>query len=500
MGGIFWVVIAMLVGFLILLVLEKGLLVSATKAMSWPPGPPKIPIFGNLHQLHKGGRLVHHTLANMTKEYGSIMTVWFGRTPTIVISDHHAAWEVLVTRASDYASRTLPYKARITSAGWHTLATCDFGSYWYSLRKGVLSTALSPVTVSAQMHLQVNDVIAVVRSIEAEASANNGVVNPLIHLRRCTIRLIARLCFGSDFSNDKFIQEMDCVTEDCILQTSHTRLADIFPLLRYIPGLRQPFQEVYQVKCRIENLIRPLIIQYQSSESPNPNCYLQFLLSQDMEEEVVIFNIFEMFLLAVDSTSLATAWALGFLIHYPLVQDKLYKEVIEDSLKGTIGIEKASKMKYLHAVVKESTRMRPIAPLAVPHKAVKDSTLMGRRIEQGTSVTLNLYAVLHDPKVWIEPHKFNPDRFLISRGEEDEDNEGAMKGMERSFLPFGAGRRVCPGMELAKIHVALILANLVKSFEWLSAVEGQLPDLTEDLTFILRMKTPLSAKIVPRCT
>ncbi|KAG9450885.1 hypothetical protein H6P81_010850 [Aristolochia fimbriata] len=484
----------------------------------WPPGPPKLPIIGNLHQLQKGGPLVHINLAEMAKQYGKTMTVWFGTKPTIFVSDYRSAWEVLVTKATDFGARSMPYKSRTISAEWRTISTCDYSEAWYNLRRGAQASFFSPANVLAQTSYQESDVEQLIRSIEEEAAENDGVVNPLPRIRKNVVRLIGRLCFGPDFRDEEFVETMDVIIEDTFSKPGlEDRLADLFPFLRHVPGFKQPFREAYKLKRRIEELISPCLDQYYSSSSSskeNYNHYLQFLLSQGFPQEVVIFSLFEMFLLAVDSTSLTIAWALAFLIHDQQIQDKLYKELIGVEYygkEGALGMEQVSKMKYLQGVVKESTRMRPIAPLGIPHKALYDTSLMGERIEAGTTVMVNLYEVLHDPAVWKEPDRFDPERFLENApgrpqgklGDDEEKDHAAMIGaMERSFLPFGAGRRICAGMELAKPHVALTLGNLVKAFQWSSttASEGKIPDVDGDLTFLLGMKTPLLAKIVPRHT
>ncbi|KAG9450430.1 hypothetical protein H6P81_010395 [Aristolochia fimbriata] len=476
----------------------------------WPPGPPKLPIIGNLHQLQKGGPLVHINLAEMAKQYGQIMKIWFGTKPTIVVSDYKSVWEVLVTKSSDFASRSMPYKTRITSAEWRTISTSDYSDAWYNLRRGAQSSFFHPANVLAQTPFQESDVHKyLIRSIEKEAFENDGVVNPLPHIRKNVVRLIGRLCFGPHFRDEEFVESIDVIIEDTFKQPGlKDRLGDLFPYLRHVPGFKQPFREVYKMKQRIEELISPCLDQYcppssSSSSKENYNHYLHFLLSQGFPQEVVIFSLFEMFLLAVDSTSLTTAWALAFLIRDQQIQDKLFEELSRDGKEGALGLEQVRNMKYLQAVVKESARMRPIAPLAIPHKAVKETTLKGKRVDAGATVIVNLYAVLHDPAVWNDPSRFDPDRFLENTvwpqgnlGDKEED--AAMTAMERSFLPFGAGRRICAGMELAKPHVALALGNLVKAFQWSSACEGKLPDLDGDLTFLLGMKTPLLAKIVPR--
>lgn len=107
-----------------------------------------------------------------------------------------------------------------------------------------------------------------------------------------------------------------------------------------------------------------------------------------------------------------------------------------------VTVEAVSKLQYLHAVVKESMRLKAIAPLAVPHKTAKDSTLMGMRVTEGTSVLVNLYAVLRDGSVWRDPNRFIPDRFLANSKHGDGNGgvrNGLERAMERSFLPFGAG-------------------------------------------------------------
>ncbi|KAI3855569.1 hypothetical protein MKX03_006607 [Papaver bracteatum] len=442
--------------------------------MELPPGPRKFPIIGNLHQLNKRAELVHVTLAKLAQEHAKIMTVWFGgKQPSIVVSHHEAAWEVLVTKDSDFSSRTLPYMSKLSSADWHTLATCNLGPFWQNLRKGLQTTTINPHAFAAQVHLQEKDIANLILDLKEEASLNGGIVKLMIPLRRTTIQLIGRICFG-----------------ETIRLSGHARLVDVFEFTRYIPGFSLLFKEAYELKHKIEETIRPCIRRYKSST----NCFLQFLLSQeDYSEEVVIFNLFEQFLLSTDSTSNATSWTLAYLIHNEKIQQKVYAEVQEltgcgHPRDGMITIEEVSKLKYVNAVVKEVLRMKPIAPLAVPHQAVR----------KGTPVMVNIYAVHYDPTVWAEPQRFMPERFLWDLNDGGDKSKATTLSMERSFIAFGAGRRICAGMDLEKLQVALTLANLVNSFLWSCVSEGKLPDLAEDLSFILRMKTPLVARIVPR--
>ncbi|RZC52828.1 hypothetical protein C5167_021254 [Papaver somniferum] len=338
MEGIQWTLLSIFVG--VLIIWKRWF----TKTMELPPGPRKLPVIGNLHQLNKGGELVHVTLAKMAQEHGKIMTVWFGgKQPSIVVSHHEAAWEVLVTKASDFSSRTLPYMSKFSSADWHTLATCNLGPFWQNLRKCLQTTTLNPHTFSAQVHLQEKDISNLILTFKEEASLNGG----MVPLQRTTIQLIGRFCFGVEFEDkDGFVENIDAVMEETIRLSGHARLVDVFEFTRYIPGFRLLFKEAYELKHKIEETIRPYIRRYKSST----NCFLQFLLSQeDYSEEVVIFNLFEQFLLSTDSTSNATSWALAYLIHDEKIQQKVYAEVQEltgngHSREEMITVEEVSKL------------------------------------------------------------------------------------------------------------------------------------------------------------
>nr|ANY58152.1 putative CYP719 [synthetic construct] len=483
-----------------LLLLSKLLLrsINTSKHHQWPPGPNKLPLIGNLHQFR--GDLLHQNFAELAQKYGKLMTVWIGsQQPFIVVTDPDLAWEVLVTRAVDYWSRQMLYLSRIISAGNRTLATSDGGPYWETLRRGLQSTALSPQTISSQTKLQEQDIAHMIASLQQEASLNDGLVKPLPHIRKLAIRLLARLCFGADFPNDEhFVERMDELLEDDMRLLTAAGLVDVFEFTRHIPGLTPRLKEIEDHMEGIKGLIRPCLAAAMKKKGNSislGNTHMNFLISQGFTEEIIILNLFEVFVFGVDSTSISLSWALGFLIDGRETQEKVLKEIVSKlgGSRRVVGVGDVSGMEYVHAVVKETLRMRPVAPMAVPHKAARDSELMGFKVKEGTPFFVNLYALHHNEKAWKDANKFVAERFVKGDGAEE-----YLKKMERYYIPFGAGRRACPGMELAKVHLAMVVANLVNSFEWQSAVEGQPLDLSETLNPLLVMKTPLVARLVPR--
>ncbi|KAI3949422.1 hypothetical protein MKW92_036410 [Papaver armeniacum] len=457
----------------------------STSTMEWPVGPKTLPIIGNMHIL--GGTTLHVVLHKLAEVYGGVMTIWIGSwKPVIIVSDFDRAWEVLVNKSSDYSARESPEITKIGSANWRTISTSDSGPFWATLRKGLQSVALSPQNLASQTALQERDVRKLIENLKEEAALNNGIVKPLDHLKKATVRLISRLIYGQDFDGDKYVEDMHDVIDVMIRISGYAKLADVFSWAKYLPAHRRAVTGFEEARRRIIVLVRPFLVS-----KPPTNTYLHFLKSQNYPEEVIIFAIFEAYLLGVDSTSSTTAWALAFLIRQPSVQDKLYQELKIFAANNNctmLKTEDVNKLPYLQAVGKETMRMKPIAPLAIPHKACKDTSLMGNRVDKGTRVMINIHALHHTEKVWKEPYKFLPERFLQKQD----------KAMEQSLLPFSAGLRICAGMELGKLQFLFSLANLVNAFKWSCVSDGVLPDMSDILGFVLSMKTPLQARIVPR--
>lgn len=195
----------------------------------------------------------------------------------------------------------------------------------------------------------------------------------------------------------------------------------------------------------------------------------------------------------MDTTAISVEWAMAEVIKNPRVQQKAQEE-----LDRVIGVERVmtetdfSNLHYLQCVAKEALRLHPPTPLMLPHKANANVKIGGYDIPKGSIVHVNVWAVARDPAVWKDPLEFRPERFL----EEDVD----MKGHDYRLLPFGAGRRVCPGAQLGINLVTSMLGHLLHHFSW-SPSDGMKPediDLSESPGMVTYMKSPLQAVATPR--
>lgn len=148
------------------------------------------------------------------------------------------------------------------------------------------------------------------------------------------------------------------------------------------------------------------------------------------------------------------------LIRNPRVMTKLQDEVRNTIAENgsIIDEDNLQNLTYLKAVVKETLRLHTPAPLLIPHETTEKCNIAGYEIQPKTIVYVNAWAIGRDSQFWKDPEEFFPERFL--------GNAIDFKGQNFEFIPFGAGRRECPGIHLGAVIVELALANLVYFFNW----------------------------------
>ena len=202
--------------------------------------------------------------------------------------------------------------------------------------------------------------------------------------------------------------------------------------------------------------------------------------------------VFEVIAAGSAAMSITLEWAMAELLRNPSVMAKVRAE-IDDALGGkeTIGETDAASLPYLQAVVKEAMRLHPVAPILLPHRAVEEGVeIGGYAVPKGSTVIFNAWAMMRDPAAWERPDEFIPERFL---GKADQVVDFRGKAFE--FIPFGSGRRLCPGVPMAERVVPFILASLLHAFEWRLPDGGSAAelDVSERFTTANVMAVPLKA-------
>ena len=194
-----------------------------------------------------------------------------------------------------------------------------------------------------------------------------------------------------------------------------------------------------------------------------------------------------------DTTSTSIEWALSELVRHPEVMKELQKEITNIAQgRSMITEDDTRKMNYLKAVLKETLRLHPPAPLLIPRESTQYVKLLGYDIEKGTQVMVNAWAIARDLSIWEDPEKFKPERFLESSID--------YKGLHFEFLPFGAGRRGCPGIQFSIAINELVLANVVYKYDLALPNEGRPEelDMSEISGVTFHKKSPLLVEATPR--
>ncbi|KAH9623137.1 hypothetical protein KSS87_006467 [Heliosperma pusillum] len=209
----------------------------------------------------------------------------------------------------------------------------------------------------------------------------------------------------------------------------------------------------------------------------------------------------DLFLAGSDTTFNTLEWAMTELLHNPEKMTRAQNEIdqVLGSNNGLIQESDISNLPYIQAVIKETLRLHPPAPILVPHRAQTDVELCGHYfVPKGTEVWVNVWSMGRDPTLWKYPKLFLPERFI--EGNNNNNNEIDLKHQDFRFIPFGAGRRMCPGMSLAYRMMHLMLANLIYSFNWKYENGFSVDNIDGQETFGLSMQRvdPLLLIPIPR--
>lgn len=198
--------------------------------------------------------------------------------------------------------------------------------------------------------------------------------------------------------------------------------------------------------------------------------------------------LLDLLVASMDTSSTTIEWILSELFRHPSVIKKLKNE-LEHVVGQKRMVEETDleSLDYLDMVIKEGLRLHPVAPLLLPHESIECCTVDGFHIPKGSRVLVNVWAIGRDPDVWHEPVKFIPERFIESNID--------LRGRDFQLLPFGSGRRSCPGLQLGLTIVRLVVAQLVHCFDW-ELPNGMMPkdiNMVEKFGLVTARAVPLMA-------
>lgn len=466
-----------------------------------PPSPPSIPIIGHLH-LMKGN--IHRVLQNLSSKYGPIMALRFGSRRVLVISSPSVAEECFTKNDIVLANRPLLLSGKYLDYGRTTVGSAPYSQLWRDLRRIMTLELFSTTRLKSYMSVRQDEVNSLVRDLFQECSQDFTRVEMRPRIQGLSFNILMRIIagkrfYGSDVEDFEEANKFKDVIREVFEVSAASNPNDYFKILQWIDfqGYEKRLSKLQHKSDTFSQNLIDEIKSKRSSSSSNEGkskTFIDAMLSlQDSEpdyytDDIIKGNILTLLQAGTDTSSVTIEWAVSLLLNHP----KVLKRARADIDKN-IGHERLVQetdlpnLPYIQCIINETLRLFPAGPLLVPHEPSEACIIGGFDVARGTIVMVNAWAIHRDPMIWDDPLSFKPERFEKMGNV----NEGCR------FIPFGMGRRQCPGSGLANRVVGMALASLIQCFEW-ERVGEELVGLSEGKGLTIPKDETLEAMCKPR--
>ncbi|KAD2805911.1 hypothetical protein R6Q59_029075 [Mikania micrantha] len=442
-------------------------IIKTKQSFNRPPGPHGLPFIGNLHQIDQSS--IHTYLWNLTKTYGPIVSLRFGFKSAVVISSASLAKEILHTQDLVFCDRPLFISQRKMTYNGIDIAFSPYSQNWRDMRKIFNLHLFSPKRLQSSRFIREDELSSVIKTIRDRALSSEK-INLSELMKNLMNNIMLRVCFGERYQYVYKKSKVFRLIDEVQAHMVDLYVSDIWPGLPFgglvdrLMGKMNRLNKCYQ---DLDSFFQQLIDEHMIINKQKHKIYKEYENVIDVLLQLAEDNLFtlthehikgllmDILVPGTDTVAATVVWAMALLIKNPKAMKKAQEEV-----RKVIGMDgkldedhHLPRLTYLKAVIKETMRLYPPAPLLVPRETRKDAIVQGYEIKQKTLVYVNAWAIGRDPKSWDKPELFLPERF---------------KGYCNDFdlIPFGAGRRICPGMSTGEMMVEVLVANLLYLFDW----------------------------------
>ncbi|KAF8017353.1 hypothetical protein BT93_H2521 [Corymbia citriodora subsp. variegata] len=473
---------------------------------NFPPSPPSLPIIGHLHHLKKP---VHRTLLALSWTYGPIISFRIGARRFVVVSSRSLAEECFTRHDVVLANRPRFLLGEYITYNYTNLGSAPYGNHWRNLRRIGAAEIFSSRRLDESLSIRRDEVRRLVQKLlrrGEEAAGSFARVELKSALTELTFNVMMRITAGkryygedvSDAEEAKAFQEM---IEEVFKYAGTAYPGDFLPVLRWV-GYQGYEKRASELGKTMDRLLQGLVDEHrkekkekkvEESEEKKEKSMIEHLLSlQASDPEYYTDDIikgFEQSILfaGIDTSTSTMEWAIANLLNHPTILNKAKAEIDSQIGHNRLTDESdLSRLPYLQNIISETLRLYPPAPLLLPHCSSDDCIIGGFNVPGGTVVLVNAWAIHRDAEQWSDPTSFKPERF-----------ESGDEKVNRLAIPFGLGRRACPGASLAHKMMGLTLGSLIQCFEWKRIGEQEV-DMVEVEGLTMHREKPLEALCRPR--
>ncbi|CAL5387169.1 unnamed protein product [Camellia sinensis] len=477
----------------------------ANKTFTQAPQPKGAwPILGHLHLL--GGQIpLFRTLAAMADQHGPIFTIRLGFRQAVVVSSKQTVTECFTVNDRAFMSR--PQTAALKYMGYNgafsALGPSD--DYWLQLRKVTTRDLLSNRHLESFKHVRALEMDLSIKELYS-LSIKNGQVTMNLILRAIVGK---RYGFG-DCESDKEARQFARTMEEFAYLSGAPECSDVIPGIEWL-DLQGNVKAMKRNGKEMDKFMSMWLEEHVQSRregkvKKDERDFMDVLLSCFPEDgdgmvfgyksqDIIKATALSLIIGGSDTVTAALSWAVSLLLNNPTTLKAAQHEIDMYVGHGNVRWLDESDTKnlvYLQAIIKETLRLYPPGPLSIPRESIQDCHVSGYYVPKGTRLIVNVWKLHRDPHIWTNPDEFRPERFLAWQAKED------LIKQQFELIPFGAGRRSCPGSTLAYKIMHLILARLLQGFDLETLSRNEKVDMSEGLGIVLPKATPLEVLLTPR--
>ncbi|KAF8012347.1 hypothetical protein BT93_I0480 [Corymbia citriodora subsp. variegata] len=443
-----------------------------------PPSPPSLPIIGHLHHLKLP---LHRTFHSLSTKYGPIMNLRFGVRRFVVISSLPLAEECFTKNDIVLANRPKLFVGKHLGYDYTTLISAPYGDRWRNLRKIATIEVLSSHRLNVLSHVRRDEIRRLMLRLARGGFGSDHRVELKTLFSELTFNIMMRMIAGKRYYGEGVnVDEAEAregrkLVKQIVGSGGISYAGDFLPILKLVDynGVKKRVVELKEkIDAFMQSLIDDMISHLLHLQESQPEDYSDFMIKG---------LVLVLLLAGTDTSSITLEWIMANLLNNPEKLKKAQDEI--DSLVGhdrLVEESDVSKLPYLQCIIFETLRLNATAPLLLPQASSADCTIGGYFIPHDTIVVVNAWAIHRDRELWEDPLSFKPERF--------EGSDGAKQN--KLILPFGLGRRACPGAPLAQRVMGWTLGSLIQCFDWKRVREEEI-DMRESSGTTMSKAVPL---------
>ncbi|KAJ4834505.1 hypothetical protein Tsubulata_938807 [Turnera subulata] len=454
------------------------------------------PIIGHFHLFGGADQLLHHKLAEIADKYGSTLQLRLGSLRGFVVSSREVAKECYTIHDKAFASRPTTTATKLMCYNHAVFGFGPYNSYWREMRKIVAVKFLSGHRLEMLKLVQVSEVDRLIKKLY-NLWVGNDCLPVLVDLKQMfrdlSLSVIVKVVAGKDYadsSNEEEAKRCHQAISDFFHLMGASVVSDAFPFLWWLDlqGLEQAMKKTAK---EFDSIFGGWLDEHrrgrvsgETKEEGEQEDFVDLLLSLEDRPSLLSGGS--------DTMPTALTWAVSLLLNNSLTLKKAQEELdLQVGKQRKVAESDIKNLVYIQAIIKETFRLYPVVPLSGPREAIEDCIVDGYRVRKGTRLMVNIWKIQRDPMYWKDPLAFQPERFLTTNADID------VRGQHFELLPFGSGRRSCPGGSFSLQALHLTLARLLHSFDLKTS--GDFPiDMTETPGVNVPKATPLQILIPPR--